>query len=212
MVSDQARRRGEESPHSERRSTAGQVSRLLLADSKNPELLTLAMVVDAARAGDAAALQALGEVGRHLGIGIASLVNALNPDLVVLGGRLSSAGEFLLPAVEAELRARALRWNREATRVTLAKHGVDACVVGGVAAVTQAVLAPRGFARAGLAEPGLATRSPVARPGLEGARENATENGRNRTELTLGESLSLPTHQVILAATERQIRPSHGAP
>jgi glucokinase-like ROK family protein len=195
MLREQARRKGDESPHSVR----------------NPELLSLPMVLDAARAGDAAALQALSEVGRYLGIGVASLVNALNPDLVVLGGRLSTAGEFLLPAVEAELRGRALRWNAEATQVALAEHGADACVMGGVAAVTQAVLAPRGFARAGLAEPGLATRSRAVRPGLEGARENATQNGGTRTERTLRESVSLLDRQVLLTV-EQQIPPSHGAP
>jgi glucokinase-like ROK family protein len=196
VMGERARRRGDESPYYKR----------------NPELLTLPMVLDAARGGDAAALQALSEVGRHLGIGVASLVNALNPDLVVLGGRLSAAGEFLLPAVGAELRGRALRWNAEATQVALAEHGADACVMGGVAAVTQAVLAPRGFARAGLAEPGLATRSRVVRPGLEGARENTTQNGGTRTERTLRESVSLLDRQVLVTATEQQIPPSHGAP
>jgi glucokinase-like ROK family protein len=185
MLREQARRKGDEWPHYVR----------------NPELLSLSMVLDAARTGDTAALQALSEVGRHLGIGVASLVNALNPDLVVLGGRLSAAGEFLLPAVEAELQGRALRWNAEATQVVLAKHGADACVMGGVAAVTQAVLA----------EPGLATLR-VVRPGLEGARGNPTQNGESRTERTLGESLSLLNRQVLLKATEQQIPSPSGAP
>jgi hypothetical protein len=142
------------------------------------------MVLDAARAGDVAALQALGEVGRRLGIGVASLVNALNPDLVVLGGRLSSAGEFFLPAVEAELRSRALRWNTYATQVVLATHGTDACVMGGVAAVTQAVLAPNGRSAAGQLEAGLAARS---RPG--GAASSALDNQRDRRGRTGAGSL-----------------------
>ena len=131
------------------------------------------MVLAAARGGDSAAVQALREVGRHLGIGVASLVNALNPDLVVLGGRLSAAGEFLLPVAKAELQGRALRWNAEATQVVLAKHGADACVMGGVAAVTQAVLA----------EPGLATGPWAERPGSERGRGKrpAKRTKSNRT-------------------------------
>jgi glucokinase-like ROK family protein len=182
---EKAQRKGDESPHYKR----------------NPELLSLAMVLDAARSGDTAAVQALTEVGHHLGIGIASLVNAINPDLVVLGGRLSSAGEFLLPAVEAELSRRALRWNAEATQVALARHGVDACVMGGIAAVTQAVLA----------EPGLATRSRVRRPSLDGALGNGTQNSGGRTERTLGESLS-PLNRQVLTATEQWIASSRGVP
>lgn len=112
------------------------------------ERLTVLMVVEAARAGDAVALKALEKVGRDLGIGIASLANALNPELIVFGGILSLAGEFLLPLVNDELQRRSLRWNREATRVVLARHGFDACVMGGVAMVYQAILAEPG----GLAE------------------------------------------------------------
>jgi predicted NBD/HSP70 family sugar kinase len=106
----------------------------------NPERWTLPVVTEAARAGDAVALEAFETIGHHLGIGIASLVNALNPELVVFGGILSLAWEFLLPAVTEEMQRRALRWNREATQVVLARHGFDACVMGGVALVLQDIL------------------------------------------------------------------------
>jgi glucokinase-like ROK family protein len=97
-------------------------------------------IVDAARMGDEAAILALEKTGRHLGIGIASLLNALNPELVVLGGMLSLAADFLLPVVENEIQNRALRWNRESARVVKAAHGSDACVKGGIAVVYQSVL------------------------------------------------------------------------
>jgi glucokinase-like ROK family protein len=187
----------------------GQPSRLPLGDSRNPELLTLQMVLDAARAGDAAAVQALNEVGRRLGIGVASLVNALNPDLVVLGGRLSSAGEFLLPSVEAELRRRALRWNADATQVVLAKHGADACVMGGVAAVTQAVLAPHGRSTAGQVEADLATRLQSDRAARDALRDTQDRRERTRTEslprtgdATRG--VQVFTGQAALAGSEQQ--------
>ena len=99
-------------------------------------------MVEAAAGGDAVALGALEQVGHHLGIGLASLINALNPDLVVLGGSLSLAGDFLLPPVYEELQRRVLLWHDHTTRteVVLARHGVDACVMGGVAMVYQAIL------------------------------------------------------------------------
>jgi glucokinase-like ROK family protein len=110
------------------RAAAGDVSR---------SALTVPLIVDAAQAGDAVALAALEDVGRALGAGVASLVNALNPELVVLGGSLSLAGEFLLPVIESELGRRALRWNRRAARVAIAQHRFDACVMGGIATVIQ---------------------------------------------------------------------------
>jgi glucokinase-like ROK family protein len=103
--------------------------------------LTVPMIVEAARAGDRVALDALEIIGRHLGIGIASLINALNPELVVFGGILSLAGEFLMPVIKKEVEQRALKWNREAMQLVLARHASDACVMGGVAAVYQAILA-----------------------------------------------------------------------
>jgi glucokinase-like ROK family protein len=112
--------------------------------SVDAQHLTLPMVVEAARAADSVALDALNTIGHYLGIGMASLVNVLNPELVVFGGVLSLAWEFLLPAVNDEMRHRALRWNQEITHVVPARHGFDACVMGGVAAVYQAVLAQAG--------------------------------------------------------------------
>jgi glucokinase-like ROK family protein len=119
----------------------GEVSRLSEMTDHRRASLTVPLIVEAARAGDTVALDALKIIGRDLGIGIASLVNVLNPELVVFGGLLSLAGEFLMPVIEKELDRRALKWNREAMKLVLAKHGSDACVMGGVAVVYQAILA-----------------------------------------------------------------------
>jgi len=119
----------------------GEASRLSKMTDGRRASLTVPLIVDAARAGDVVALDSFKIIGHHLGIGIASLVNALNPELVVFGGILSLAGEFLMPVIEKEVEQRALKWNREAMQLVLAKHGYDACVMGGVAAVYQAILA-----------------------------------------------------------------------
>jgi glucokinase-like ROK family protein len=104
------------------------------------ELLTVEMIVEAARAGDPLAIRSLEEIGRFLGIGIASLLNALNPEIVILGGMLSDASEFLFPVVNAEIQKRTLQWNRETVKVMRAAHGSDACVKGGIATVYQSIL------------------------------------------------------------------------
>jgi N-acetylglucosamine repressor len=104
--------------------------------------LTLPLIVEAARTGDEVALDGLKVIGRHLGVGIASLMNALNPELVVCGGRIPGlAGDILLPIIENEVVQRALKWNRDASQIVLARHGFDACVMGGVAKVYQTILA-----------------------------------------------------------------------
>jgi glucokinase-like ROK family protein len=122
----------------------GQSSLLQTLTGGDLDQLSIPLVVTAAEAGDPVALDAFERVGHSLGIGIASLVNALNPDRIVFGGILSLAGSFLLPVMEAELQRRALRWNREAARIALAQHGSDACLMGGVAVICQSIIAQPG--------------------------------------------------------------------
>lgn len=119
---------------------AGHPSRLAFSPTGDDSRLTVPLLVEAARDGDAVALEAFSAVGHSLGIGIASLVNALNPELVVFGGILSLAWDWLHPAVTEELDGRALPWNRHSTQVVLARHGFDACVMGGLALVLEDIL------------------------------------------------------------------------
>jgi glucokinase-like ROK family protein len=119
---------------------SGHASQLSEAVNGDYTRLTVPLIVDAACANDPVALSTLACMGRDLGIGMASLVNALNPELVVFGGILSLAWDYMLPAVMEEMQNRALRWNREAARVVLARHRFDACVMGGVAQVFQDIL------------------------------------------------------------------------
>ncbi len=104
------------------------------------ERLSVELVVEAAQAGDQVAIRALEGIGHSLGIGIASLLNALNPEVVVLGGILSIASDFLFPVVNMEIQKRALPWNRETVKIIRAAHGSDAAVKGGIATVYQSVL------------------------------------------------------------------------
>jgi glucokinase-like ROK family protein len=102
--------------------------------------LSVEMIVEAAQAGDQVSISSLEEIGHSLGIGIASLLNALNPEIVVLGGILSIASEFLFPVVNEEIQKRALLWSRESVKIVRAAHGSDACVKGGTATVYQSIL------------------------------------------------------------------------
>ncbi|MCB0894762.1 MAG: ROK family glucokinase [Nocardioides sp.] len=58
--------------------------------------ITGPLITEAAQAGDAGAIQQLAELGRWLGEGIASLAEVLDPEVVVIGGGVSEAGDLLL--------------------------------------------------------------------------------------------------------------------
>ena len=83
-----------------------------------------------ATAGRAEALLALEDVGRWLGIGLAGLVNILNPSRVVLGGLFSRIYPFVAAVVETELDRRALAAPRRLVSVVPASLGVDAPLFG----------------------------------------------------------------------------------
>jgi len=90
-------------------------------------------IIDRGLAGDADCVAALGRVGRHLGVGIASFVNMFNPEIVVVGGGLISAGDLILGPAGNEAAARALRPSWQQTRIAAAELGNEAGLIGAAA-------------------------------------------------------------------------------
>lgn len=86
------------------------------------------LVTELAHDGDAAAREAIALIGTRLGVGIASLINAFNPQVVVIGGDVVGAGELLLGPTRAEVARRALP--HTPTRIVAAHFGVEAAMIG----------------------------------------------------------------------------------
>lgn len=98
---------------------------------RDVQALTGRAVTDAARAGDVLATRILARAGRWLGVGIASLVNGLDPEVVIVGGGVLSAGSLLLePAVEAYHARVIARDHRMVPPVLRARLGDDAGLIG----------------------------------------------------------------------------------
>ncbi len=119
---------------------SGQISSLAQTTRGNLEGLSLPGILEAARSHDQVALQSLQETGYWLGIGIANLINLLNPQLLVLGGTLSLAHEFILPIIHQVVADRALRWPCKTCDIKLASYKEDAGVMGAVATVYWEIL------------------------------------------------------------------------
>lgn len=94
--------------------------------------LTGSLVTEAARGGDPAAIEMYTAMGRWLGRGLASLAAALDPDVFVIGGGVSQAGERLLLDPARQMFAESLtgRGYRPLARIELAQLGADAGLVG----------------------------------------------------------------------------------
>ena len=99
-----------------------------------------------AAAGSRTALGALDDVGRWLGLGLAGLVNVLNPQLVVLGGQFSRIFPFVNDTIEAELDRLALPAPRALVRIVPALLGVDAPLLGAAELAFEPILSdPAGW-------------------------------------------------------------------
>jgi predicted NBD/HSP70 family sugar kinase len=103
-------------------------------------------VLEAAKWGEPAVLQALDDAGHYLGIGIANLLNAFNPSQVVLGGVLSLAGPYILPRIQREVESRALAATRANVEIKLSAFKFDAGVIGSVSLILREILSnPMGW-------------------------------------------------------------------
>ena len=96
-------------------------------------------LVRRATAGDPATVDALAEVGRWLGHGVSVLANLINPQVVVFGGYFVPLARWLLPAAEAEARARTLAPDLGGAALVPSTLGHGAAAVGGAARVLDAV-------------------------------------------------------------------------
>jgi glucokinase len=88
------------------------------------------LAVELAANGPGDARDVLDHVGLHLGVGIASFVNIFNPELVVIGGGFSRAGDLLLEPARKVVRERALSPARDEVRIVPALLGVEAGLIG----------------------------------------------------------------------------------
>jgi glucokinase len=95
--------------------------------------ITAEIVYDAAKKGDGLANEIVRDTARYLGAGIATLLNVVNPDVVVIAGGVTRAGEALFAPLRTEVRRRAFSPAVEACRIVPAELPGTAGVVGAVA-------------------------------------------------------------------------------
>jgi glucokinase len=94
------------------------------------EKLTGEMVSDAVAEGDEFAAWVMHETAVWLGTGIASLVNLLNPEKVVLAGGMIAAGDVLFNPVREAVETQSFEVPYRRVRIVPAGHGGDAGVIG----------------------------------------------------------------------------------
>ncbi|MGC8766057.1 MAG: ROK family protein [Brevinematia bacterium] len=98
-----------------------------------PDNLSAKVITEEAKSGDKLSLELFEEMCRYLGIGIANLVNILNPELCIIGGGVSGAKDFLLDRVKFYARMYSIPYAYEGFEIKLAELGNDAGILGSAA-------------------------------------------------------------------------------
>jgi glucokinase len=115
---------------------AGRRAALAMPDSTLARLaaegreLTGPLITELAHDGDEQASAVLADVGRLLGIGIAGIVNTLDPEVVVIGGEAVASGDLLLDPARAALAERALPPGVDPPPIRRARFGDESGMLG----------------------------------------------------------------------------------
>jgi glucokinase len=83
-----------------------------------------------AKEGDDFSMMMLERTGKYIGTGVASIINLLNIERVVLGGGVMQAGDLILKPIIQEAKRRAFQPCFEATQILVAALGPDAATIG----------------------------------------------------------------------------------
>jgi len=113
----------------------------LIRDQVNGDLnrITPEVIVKAARRRDIVAREILDEAGLYLGLGVANLITLFSPDVVVIGGGVSDAGEWLFRPIRKAVRERCHVTPVEKVRIEQAALGDKAGVIGAAVWAAQKV-------------------------------------------------------------------------
>jgi glucokinase-like ROK family protein len=94
-------------------------------------------VVNAAQENDPIAIDALNDVGCKLGLVVSHLVNIFGPKMVILGGALNYAKDFIQPAVAKVVKENALKLCQEDLEITSSYLGQESSVMGAIGLVLE---------------------------------------------------------------------------
>lgn len=93
-------------------------------------IITPYLVAQAALQGDAVSIQIFKQMGKIIGTGLASVVNLLNPQKIIIGGGVADAGDILLEPIRQTILDRAMPIQGQSVEVVPAQLANSAGVIG----------------------------------------------------------------------------------
>ena len=96
----------------------------------NGEDIHIEDIIDAVNDEDVLAIEVIEEIGTVLGRAIAGLINVFNPELIVIGGSVATAKEYLLLPIKSAIQKHSLNIINSDTTIKLSKLGKKAGTIG----------------------------------------------------------------------------------
>ncbi|RAJ10937.1 glucokinase-like ROK family protein [Chitinophaga skermanii] len=115
-------------------------STVLTRKHKRSEDVQLEDIIQAAINDDVLAIELIAEIGEQLGRGIALLINLYNPELVILGGTLSTTGDYIRLPIKSAINKYSLSLVNNDTQLKISKLGEKAGMIGACLLVRNKLL------------------------------------------------------------------------
>ena len=100
----------------------------------------VARIVEAARKGNEKAVKVLQEIATYIGYGCVTLINAYDPEIIVIGDSVSQGDEFLLPTIKKIVEERTIPEVSSKVSIEISRLQVDPTLYGAAAIATDRVL------------------------------------------------------------------------
>lgn len=113
---------------------------IVIRGGKNVDDVILDDIIHAAKKDDVLSIELIGEIGDKLGRGIALLINIFNPELIILGGSLSSTGDYLFLPIKSSINKYSLSILNNDTEIVISTLGEKAGVMGACLLVRNKLL------------------------------------------------------------------------
>ncbi|MGC8553408.1 MAG: ROK family protein, partial [Phycisphaerae bacterium] len=109
-----------------------------------PDRVSAEIVAAAAQGGDAGAAEIFTRAAGYIGLGVATMINILNPEAVIIGGGVAQAGPPLFSIIEDSVKRHAMEQSARGLRIAPAVFGMRATLMGAVALVLDELLNLKG--------------------------------------------------------------------
>jgi N-acetylglucosamine repressor len=116
---------------------SGQTSILNTLSEEEIDQIEPQVVIDAANKGDQYAINILSQVGENLGKAVATLIQLFNPELIILGGKIAEAKQYITIPMRHAINTYCMTRIREHTKIALSTLGHSAGILGSASIVIE---------------------------------------------------------------------------